>query len=410
MNQEEGNQESDHSGADGSDTPPNDHDTDQNPGADGSGTPPNDTTKSKLIPLLLNANKISDWKNTLSGALDDQRLFWALFVLGVFYIFYTLVDTIYTYNDNKDEDSITEMCKCSPHHRLFYIIWFSLCFLLWAVCHFSVAIADSKDYFKKCNKECKKRCNCSKTCTCSCDSSNQSEGKLGKLKIDRFKCCIYSCFCCCCWWLYCCCCCCWWWYCCCCCCCLKPLYAKFRHYVLDKDKLSRYEFHLWTQYCELYVIGITKNTETFNLDRVETIIKETLQKSSESNSEVVLDNTTVLPKYHETCDWRYILQVTFFIFLKLIQLIAQLSIVPLMIIQMFDTYAFLCFAADSYCSTRAEYNLHLDQTAFTFGFYAALMTSLLSTLMLQWNPWPELCDKKSKNSYNISCCPPDTLY
>ena len=38
---------------------------------------------------LLDVNKISDWKSTLSGALSDQQLFWALFVLGIFYLLHT---------------------------------------------------------------------------------------------------------------------------------------------------------------------------------------------------------------------------------------------------------------------------------------------------------------------------------
>ena len=306
--------------------------------------------------LPLDVYKISDWKNTLSGALDEQRLFWALFVLGVFYIIYTLVNITH---ENKDEDSITELCKCNPRHRSFYIIWFSICFFLWAVCHFSVTVADNKDFYDF----------------------------ISSLKLKQLFDCLEN-YC----WYYC------FWCCCCCWCCLKPVYDKFWHYLLDKEKLSRYEFHLWTQYCELYVVGITKHNENFNFDRIEEIIKETLQNSSESqqaNNNAVPDNTTVLPKYHEQRDWRYVLQVIYFVFLKLSQFIGQLSIVPLLIIQMFDTYAFLCFAQDSYCSTRAEYNLHLDQTAFTFAFYVALMMSLLSTLMLQRNPWPELLKRSN---------------
>ena len=312
----------------------------------------------------LDVNKVSDWKNTLSGALDDQQLFCALFVLGLFSIFYTLVNT--THIENRDEDRITELCRCNPRHRSFYIIWFSVCSFLWTVCHFSITIADSNFNFHECiSIKLKQLFGCLKNCCFS------------------FTCCCYHR---CCW-------CCWCW--------LKPLYDKFLHYLLDKEKLSRYEFHLWTQYCELYVVGITKHNENFNFDRVEEIIKETLQNSSEpseqGNYNAVPDNTVMLPKYHKQRNLRYALQVIYFISLKLIQFIAQLFIVPLLLILMFDTYAFLCFADDSYCTISAEYKLHLDQTAFTFGFYAALVTSLLSTLMLRRNPWPELL-KEDRNS------------
>ena len=321
------------------------------------------TTK---VVSLLDVNKISDWKSTLSGSLDDQRLFWALFVLGIFYIFYILVNT--THNDeNKDEDSINKLCECNPDHRYFYIILFCLCSLLWIFLHFSLVVVAVYNYFK-CNYSVSNR---SKE---SCPS-NKEQAEDNHQHEDKCP------------WLFC--------Y-----CCRKALYKiydKFKFYILDNKKLSRYEFHLWTQYCELYAIGITKNTENFNLDNVETIIRETLinkentnqDQPSEVNDKITYDATTVLPKYYKVCDLRVKVQGSFFIFIKLIQLTTQLFVVPMLIIQMYDTYAFLCFAADSYCTTRDEYNLHLDQTAFTFGFYAALMISLLTTRMLQWNPWPQ---------------------
>ena len=59
-------------------------------------------------------------------------------------------------------------------------------------------------------------------------------------------------------------------------------------------------------------------------------------------------------------------------------------------IQILDTYAYLCFNADNYCSINSQYKLHLDQTAMTFAFYCSLMVSLLSTTMLQWFPCPKM--------------------
>ena len=316
------------------------------------------STTSKVVSLL-DVNKISDWKSTLSGALNDQQLFWALFVLGIFSIFYILVNT--THNDeSKDEDSIKELCKCNKDHRRFYIILFSICTLSWVIFHFLLALLGC---FNCSVSDCLIECCSNKCCnTKQPEDNHQPEDK------------------------------CQWYLCCCCRKVIYKIYDQFKFYILNKEKLSRYEFHLWTQYCELYTIGITKNTENFNLDCVEALIKETLKGSAESTNEVdtkvVYDATTVLPKYHKECGCRGIVQGLFFIFIKVIQFTAQLCVVPLLIIQMYDTYAFLCFAEDSYCTTREEYNLHLDQTAFTFGFYTALMVSLLTTTMLQWIPWP----------------------
>ena len=74
--------------------------------------------------------------------------------------------------------------------------------------------------------------------------------------------------------------------------------------------------------------------------------------------------------------------------------------VPLLMIQIFDTYAYLCFTADNYCNTSSQYKLHLDQTAMTFAFYCSLMISLLSTTMLRWFPYPKIKESSPVQSDN----------
>ena len=314
-------------------------------------------TSLQTVSANLGANKISDWKNTLTGALDDQRLFCALFVLSIFNFLYIFFNVAFG-GDEKDEDCITTSCKCNTNHRVFYTFLLVASFVLWTILHLIVAITDVYHF---CNHK-------------TTDQGNSEPNKFWKCCLSLINCC-------------------------CRCPTMQSMASKLEDYVSNSQKLDRYEFYLWTHYCELYVVGIAKNTENFNLDRVEGIIKEKLYqppKSSQNNEndKLVLDSTIALRKYHDDWDIHSGLQAFFFFVLKIFQFIAQLFVVPLLLIQMFDTYAFLCFAADNYCSTEAEYNLHLDQTAFTFGFYAALMVSLLSTLMLQWNPWPEV---KKKN-------------
>ena len=309
-------------------------------------------TQLQTVAANLDASKISDWKNTLTGALDDQRLFFALFVLGISNFFYILVNVAFN-SDEKDEDCITASCKCDPLHRAFYILLLLVSSILWAILHCIVAIIDVYHF---CHQPTNKGNSESKKCWECCR-------------------CLLECFCRCCYSTP----------------IMQSMANKLKDYVSNSQKLDRYEFYLWTQYCELYVVGITKNTENFNLDRVEGIIKEKLYQpsgSSHENDKAILDSTVAVRKYHKDNDVHFKLQAIVSFVLKVFQFIAQLFVVPLLLIQMFDTYAFLCLAADNYCSKKAEYNLHLDQTAFTFGFYAALMVSLLSTLMLQWNPWP----------------------
>ena len=71
-------------------------------------------------------------------------------------------------------------------------------------------------------------------------------------------------------------------------------------------------------------------------------------------------------------------------FLFLIKYVSQLVTVPLLLLQMFDTYSLLCFSPDLYCSNTSEYKLHLAQTAITLLFYCSLILSQLTRTMLDW--------------------------
>ena len=120
------------------------------------------------------------------------------------------------------------------------------------------------------------------------------------------------------------------------------------------------------------------------------------------------ETTTALPRYQTDQSCTSIVQIVFHIILSFIRFIAQLAVVPLLMIQILDTYAYLCFTANSYCNMRAQYKLHLDQTAMTFAFYCSLMISLLSTTMVRWFPLPEKrevkpseCESDSTMHYSI---------
>jgi len=102
--------------------------------------------------------------------------------------------------------------------------------------------------------------------------------------------------------------------------------------------------------------------------------------------------------HREYVKWKhqlFVFHCVFHIALKCIQFIAQLAVVPLPLIQVFDTYAFLCFTGDNYCSLKSEYKLHLDQTALTFAFYCSLTLSFLFSSMLTWIPWPRKSEAAS---------------
>ena len=70
--------------------------------------------------------------------------------------------------------------------------------------------------------------------------------------------------------------------------------------------------------------------------------------------------------------------------------IAQLATVPLILLQMFNTYSLLCFVPnEEYCTPTSEYRIHAVQTILTVSFYCSLALSLLTSTILDWNPWPK---------------------
>ena len=91
------------------------------------------------------------------------------------------------------------------------------------------------------------------------------------------------------------------------------------------------------------------------------------------------------------------------IILEGIRIIAQRATVPLLMIQAFDTYAFLCFTGNQYCTVTAQYDIPLGQVAFTFGFSVSIMASTLTVAMLKWFKYERkkfLCCCKSKVKCN----------
>lgn len=81
------------------------------------------------------------------------------------------------------------------------------------------------------------------------------------------------------------------------------------------------------------------------------------------------------------CTCRCVLRALLFSILYL----AQFAVVPLLILQTFDTYAILCFDPDFFCPVTHEYRIPLYQTIFSYSFYAVLGVSYLATALAQWS-------------------------
>ena len=167
------------------------------------------------------------------------------------------------------------------------------------------------------------------------------------------------------------------------------------------DAIHRYEYYLWTKYYELYVVGITKEDEKFSLQSIDKFIGDVLgapdvtdgsrdnkpAKSEKKETESKATIYTALSHIQERC-CSFGVQAALHLFLVLVLFLAQLAVIPLLMIQVFDTYAFLCLAADNYCTVESEFTLHFHQTVVTFAFYCSLMVSFLTSTMLRWIPWP----------------------
>ena len=88
--------------------------------------------------------------------------------------------------------------------------------------------------------------------------------------------------------------------------------------------------------------------------------------------------------------------------LYILKYISQLASVPLVLLQIFDTYSFLCFSPNSYCSHTTEYKLSLLQTIIALLFLCTLVTSQLVDTMLLWSPWPENSKKLKINDSQVN--------
>ena len=218
--------------------------------------------------------------------------------------------------------------------------------------------------------------------------------------------------------------------------------TKSSSYNMALELLKKNLRMLWIQYCQSYVIGYTKYDR--KIQSVDSIMKSemkddqtdgdsktmdccipecrkkneadnnistcccfkyskhcccfgyTINKSDgqSNNHEIIntkcpeINMICCKQKFSKRCLLKDIIRVIFFI----VKYISQLVTVPLLLLQIFDMYSFLCFSPNSYCSHTTEHNLQLVQAAITLFFYCSLVISHLASTILLWNPWPK--DKK----------------
>ena len=178
-------------------------------------------------------------------------------------------------------------------------------------------------------------------------------------------------------------------------------FTKLKQTMFEHTNNQRYEYYLWTKYYELYIVGTAKEDEKITVKSIDDYIKNSSVRDAtdgDSNKEKKSREEKYINALSDSIQsvFHYICQVFIHLFLFIIQFFAQSAVIPLFTLQIFDTYAFLCFAADNSCTRSDEYTLHFHQTVITFSFYCSLMASFLASTMLRWIPWPFLKPTTSK--------------
>jgi len=312
--------------------------------------------------------KQNKWKKTFSGALSEEQISVSLVIMTLFYLLYTLFNAYE--GEERDEEAIVRNCKCNPTHRNFYISWTAICCFLWGLCHLFLTIGRifpiipsytnrmARKAVSRVHFAAKTAYEASKELFFDDDDDEDIDGNDELSEVQRKM-------------------------------------KKRLHY-----NIKQYNNYLWSQSYDLYSVGIKKkNDEEFDLRSVDKMIIKSLtppppkKTSSEEPPKTRGLRKALVEKKtgsYVGCGSRCTNHFLVFFLLNFAQFMAQFAVVPLLLVQMFDTYTLLCFAEEDYCSAENQNRLHLDQTAITFAFYCSLMISLLTTLCLRWVSWPKL--------------------
>ena len=291
--------------------------------------------------------KRADWKSKLSTILNSEQVFFSLFVLAFFFVGYTIGNSFIHRKDGKNEDDIIDRCYCRSSHQKFYRSWFIIWCLIWLLLHGYTYVGirfppvgkpkNLWKYFKKLLNCCKK----------------------GKDSVDSSE----------------------------------PDTHTIQHFIDI----------LWFQYYKLFVVGYpSKHDEKILLDsNHEPAAANEVHTNDESNE---AENLKVTCCYcigyeaNEDCTCGCDQNVGCFVnscrcishlLLVTVKFLAQLFTIPLLFLQVFDTYALLCFNPQWFCSDTTEYDLHLAQALIAILFYFCLAISQLAGTMLAYNPWPK---------------------
>ena len=289
--------------------------------------------------------QVKDWKSKLTAGLDNTQLLISFGILGCFYFAYTM--TNYSLRNTRDQYSIISGCHCRDEVQRLYRLWFYLFFAIWVTVHTCISLerglkslsskccgcngGELMEAIRKCTRrwiylKCKNLCS-----SCCCDGDGDLDAELEK----------------------------------------------------QKRNIKHYERILWYRYYKLYVVGYSKE--------IKPQTKASSQDNNTAKGEGYTDNCIICSEskcYCCTllCTWKFI-RALFHVLLLLLKYIAQGATVPILMLQVFDTYALLCFSPENeYCNTTSEYEIHVAQAAITISFLFSIALAQLTSTLLEWNP------------------------
>ena len=245
-------------------------------------------------------------------------------------MFYSVFNT--AIGNGQDEDRLT--CQCPVFHRWFYQAIVSVCGVIWSLCFVSFAIYDTYVFISASRNP----------------ASNHSESTNGNQPVK------------------------------------KTTETSEKNLGKLDDTLKLCENHLWLEFYKAYSVGAGAYKKVRLPDIRSTVKKFTKDVNDDVNTKQGDDETDFGRKDLTEMTAKQTF-VFFYSFLVIVRLLAQLAVVPMLILQMLSTYAWICITEDYHCQNAVTcYQLGLYQACVTFGFYFALLIASLATTMLRWFP------------------------
>ena len=310
-------------------------------------------------------NTIPDWKSALSGALNDTQLTFAIIILFGFFGVYILFDGIYD-NNRKDVAAVKDIqnagCNCEPAHRNFYIAWFTICSTVWVVGPFVLWIF-------QCSNCCRTKLNCTNALILFQNIFTGIAERIKACNSEQLKEMANT---------------------------ILGVVKLFKIDKIAAGPLKKIEHLKWLEYYNMHITGTDVKRIKFKKIR-KRILKvigpvekqndnsDQVAKQNQEEKREMIDEEVDLEEIESNycCGCCFLFYAVCFV-LECGRIIAQRATVPLLMIQAFDTYAFLCFTGNQFCTATAQYDIPLGQAAFTFAFSVSIMASTLTVAMLKW--------------------------